>query len=51
MQRNKPKLSKKDIDWQEKLNNKVKIEKVELNHPQGKERFDKIIRCFRNKKS
>ena len=43
MLRKKNALRKKDIDWQKKIIKKVKLDKVELNHPQGKERFEKVI--------
>ena len=37
------KPTKKDRDWQKKIEKNVKAEKVELDHPQGKEQFERTI--------
>jgi hypothetical protein len=44
------KLSKKDKDWQKKVEERIKREKVELDHPKGKERFVDIIKQLSKKK-
>jgi hypothetical protein len=41
-------LSKPDKAWQEKIEQKVKSEKIKVDHPKGKERFEKTIRLFKN---
>lgn len=38
------KPTKRDRDWQKKIEKRVKTERVELDHPKGKERFEKIIK-------
>jgi hypothetical protein len=38
-----PKPKKKDKDWQEKIAKNLDKEKVQLDHPQGLERFKKVI--------
>jgi hypothetical protein len=45
-----PKLSKKDKDWQQSIKKRLETEKVKLEHPQGKERFDLVIRHIKKKK-
>ena len=44
----KPKKSakpvKKDEAWQEKIEKRIESEGVKLDHPAGKERFERIIR-------
>jgi hypothetical protein len=37
------KPTRKDKAWQEKIEKKVKAEKVKLDNPKGKERFEKAI--------
>jgi hypothetical protein len=44
------KLSKKDKDWQKKVEERIKREKVEFNHPKGRERFVDIIQQLSRKK-
>lgn len=39
----KPKSTKDGKKWQNKIEKSVKKEKVELEHPQGKERFERAI--------
>jgi hypothetical protein len=39
-----PKPKKKDQEWQEKIAKNLEKEKVQLDHPQGFERFKKVIR-------
>lgn len=46
-----PKPKKKDRDWQEKIAKNVEKENVELDHPQGLERFKKTIKRSVRKKS
>lgn len=38
-----PKPTKKDKAWQEKIEERTKAEKVELDHLKGKERFERLI--------
>ena len=45
-----PPSKKQNKAWQQKLEIRLKHEKLFLNHPQGKERFEKIIRSVSNKK-
>lgn len=46
-----PKPTVKDKMWQKKVEEKLKGEKVELDHPKGRERFvDIITRLGRQKK-
>jgi hypothetical protein len=42
--------TKKDKDWQKKIEERVKAEKVRLDHPGGKERFEKFFRKLKRKK-
>lgn len=44
------KLAKKDNDWQKKVEERTKAEKVELDHPKGKERFKNVIKRMGKKK-
>jgi len=50
----KPKKSlkptKKDKDWQNKVEERAKEEKVELGHPRGKERFERVVQRLGKKK-
>ena len=39
-----PKLKKKDREWQEKIAKSLDKEKIQLDHPQGLERFKKVIK-------
>jgi len=48
--KNTSKPSKKDKAWQRKIETRVKTEKVELDHPKGKERFERVIRNSLKKK-
>lgn len=34
---------KEDKVWQEKIEKQVNAEKVQIDHPRGKERFDRVI--------
>ena len=43
----KPK--KKDQERQEKINKKLEKEKIQLNHPQGLERFQRVIKRISKK--
>ena len=45
-----PKPTKKDRAWQEKLEEWTKVEKVELDHPKGKERFKEVVKRMGKKK-
>ena len=45
-----PKPSKTNKDWRKKVEERIKLEKVELDHPKGKERFVDIIKQFDKKK-
>lgn len=45
-----PKPTKKDKAWQEKVEERTKIEKVELDHPKGKERFKEVVKRMGKKK-
>ncbi|MGB4768445.1 MAG: hypothetical protein WBP22_04250 [Candidatus Saccharimonas sp.] len=36
--------SKEDIERQKEIDKRIKAEKVVLNHPQGKERFEQVIK-------
>ena len=38
------KPSKKDKLWQQKIEKKTKAEKVNLDHPNGRERFEKTLK-------
>ena len=49
-QKKSPKSPKHDKDWQKKVEERLKVEKVKLNHPQGKERFEQITRRLSKKK-
>jgi hypothetical protein len=44
------KPSKQDKAWQQKIEKQVKAEKVQLDHPKGKERFDQVIKHALTKK-
>ena len=37
------KSAKQDKTWQQKVEKQLKAEKVELDHPQGKERFSQVM--------
>jgi len=51
MKSKKPKKpSSKDKAWQQRIEKQVEAEKVKLDHPQGKERFDQALKNTRNKK-
>jgi hypothetical protein len=39
-----PKSKKKDREWQEKIAKNLDKEKIRLDHPQGLERFTKLIK-------
>jgi|GEM_PF-1343845 len=39
-----PKFTKKDKDWQKRVEDQIKAEKVKLDHPKGKERFEKVVK-------
>lgn len=44
MKSNKPiKPRRKDIAWQQKIEKRVEVEKLQLNNPKGKEQFFKIL--------
>jgi len=43
-----PNSAKKD--WQKKIEKKVEAENVELGHPQGKERFETVVKRMGKKK-
>jgi len=45
-----PKPNKKDRDWQDKIAKNLEKEKIELNHPQGWERFQKILKNISKRK-
>ena len=45
-----PKPTKKDKAWQKKIEERTKVEKVELDHPKGKERFKEVLRRIAKKK-
>ena len=44
------KQTKKDKDWQKKVEERTKAEKVELDHPKGKERFRQVVKRMGKKK-
>lgn len=44
------KPTKKDKPWQEKVEKQLKIEKIALDHPQGKEKFERIVKKISKKK-
>jgi hypothetical protein len=44
-----PKPKKKDHEWQEKIAKNLDKEKIQLNHPQGLERFKKVIKKISKK--
>jgi hypothetical protein len=44
------KPTKKDKTWQEKVEKQLKIEKIALGHPQGKEKFERIVKKIIKKK-
>ncbi len=37
------KPTKENNAWQEKIEKQVNTEKVQIDHPRGKERFDRVI--------
>jgi hypothetical protein len=37
------KSTNEDNAWQEKIEKQVNAEKVQIDHPRGKERFDRVI--------
>lgn len=39
-----PKLKRKDQERQEKINKKLEKERIQLDHPQGLERFQRVIK-------
>lgn len=39
-----PKTTKKDKAWQEEVEKQLKVEKVVLGHPQGKRRFEEVVK-------
>ncbi len=41
---------KQDKVWQEKVEKQVKVEGLKLGHPQGKERFEQVIKRAIKKK-
>jgi hypothetical protein len=45
-----PKPKKKDRDWQEKVANNLKKEKIQLDHPKALERFQTVINNINKKK-
>ncbi len=40
----------KDKDWQKKVEERIRIEKVDLDHPKGGERFAAVIKRLGKKK-
>lgn len=44
-----PKPNKKDQERQEKINKKLEKEKIQLDHPQGLERFQRVIKRISKK--
>lgn len=38
------KSSKQDKTWRKKIEEQIKTEKVDLDHPHGKERFNRVIK-------
>jgi len=44
------KQAQKDKTWQDKIEKRVEAEKIKVDHPKGKERFEQVIRRIRNKK-
>jgi hypothetical protein len=48
--KNLSKLSKKDKEWQRAIKKRLESERVRLEHPEGKERFDIVIRNIKKKK-
>lgn len=45
-----PKPTKKDKAWQEKIEERTKAEKLELDHPKGKEHFKEVVKRMGEKK-
>lgn len=45
-----PKPKKKDLEWQEKISKNIEKENVKLDHPQGFERFQNILKKIGRKK-
>lgn len=46
----KSKSTTRDKDWQKKVEERTKAEKVELSHPKGNERFSQVIKRMMIKK-
>jgi len=44
------KPTKRDKDWQKKVEERIKTEKIDLDHPKGKERFENFFRKLKEKK-
>ncbi len=44
------KPTKKDKAWQQKIEKRVNNEKIVLDHSQGKERFDRVLKNAQKKK-
>jgi len=47
---NSKKPTKKDKAWQKRVEKQVKAEKLKLDHPKGKERFEKAVKRLGKKK-
>ncbi|HJQ08919.1 MAG TPA: hypothetical protein VJ836_05565 [Candidatus Saccharimonadales bacterium] len=45
-----PKPTKTEKDWQKKVEERAKVEKLELDHPKGKERFEQVVNRIGKKK-
>lgn len=45
------KATAKDKVWQKKVEEKIQNEKIELDHPKGKERFNEVVKRASRKKS
>jgi hypothetical protein len=45
-----PKQKKRDRDWQEKITKNARKEDINLNHPQGFERFQNVLKRVSKKK-
>jgi hypothetical protein len=39
-----PKPKRKDLEWQDRIAKNVEKEKVQLSHPNGLERFQKVVK-------
>jgi hypothetical protein len=44
-----PKPTKKDKEWEKKMEERLKAEKIELDHPKGRERFKTAIKNIQKK--